>query len=133
MRRSVVIQFGALCIASLLAAAPVLAQAQPAVGQAGDIKTMLLGTSTWRADWKGPSGSGVTEIMFEARGDKVAAKLRNITLSQGCERDVTITTGVVKLDGCYNKDVTLRFDPNDREYLFKGKSADDYEWTLKRK
>jgi len=133
MRRSVAIRLVALCIASLLAAAPVLAQAQATVGQADDIKAMLLGTPTWRADWKGTSGSGVTEIMFEARGDKVAAKLRNITLSQGCERDVTITTGVVKFDGCNAKDVTLRFDPSDREYPFKGKSADDYVWTLRRK
>jgi hypothetical protein len=133
MRRSVFIQLSALCIASLLAAAPVLAQGQATVGQAPDIKAMLLGTPTWRADWKGPSDSGVTEIMFEARGDKVVAKLRNITLSQGCERDVTITTGVVSFGGCNVKDVTLRFDPNDREYPFKGKSAADYEWKLKRK
>jgi hypothetical protein len=133
MRRPVVVQFGALFIASLLAIAPVVAQVSSAVGQMDDIRAMLLGTSIWRADWKGPSGSGVTEIMFEARGDKVAGKLRNITLSQGCERDVTITTGVVKFDGCNVKDVTLRFDPSDREYLFKGKSAGDYEWMLRRK
>ena len=133
MRRSVAIRLGAVCIASLLAAAPVLAQAPPAVGQADDIKALLLGTPTWRADWKGPSGSGVTEIMFEARGDKVVAKLWNITLSRRYERDVTITTGVVKFDGYEVKDVVLRFDPNDREYPFKGKSAADYEWTLRRK
>ena len=71
--------------------------------------------------------------MFEARGDKVVAKLRNITLSQSYERDVTITTGVVKFDGCLRQDVTLRFDPNDREYPFKGKSEGDFEWKLKRK
>lgn len=133
MKRSIVIHFGAMCVASLLLTSPVLAQAQAAVGQAGDIKATLLATPTWRADWKGTSGSGVTEIMFEARGDKVGAKLRNITLSQNCERDVTITTGVVKFDGCNAKDVTLRFDPSDREYPFKGKSANGYEWTLKRK
>jgi hypothetical protein len=133
MRRSVVIQFGSLCIAALLATAPVLAQVQATVGQADEIKAVLLGTSTWRADWKGSSGSGVTEIMFEARGDKVVAKLWNITLSQRYERDVTITTGVVKFDGYEVKDVVLRFDPNDREYPFKGKSAAGYEWTLKRK
>lgn len=138
MRRSAAIQFGALCIASLLAVAPVVAQVPATVGPAPDIKAMLLGTSTWRADWKGTSPSnvfesGITEIMFEARGDKVVATLRNITFSQSCERDVTMTTGVVKFDGCNVKDVTLRFDPNDREYPFKGKSAKNFEWTLKRK
>jgi hypothetical protein len=138
MRRSAAIQFGALCIASLLAVAPVVAQVPATVGKASDLKAMLLGTSTWRADWKGtsPSGvaeSGMTEIMFEARGDKVVATLRNVTRSQSCERDVTMTTGVVKFDACNVKDVTLRFDPNDRDYPFKGKSTANYEWTLKRK
>lgn len=132
MRHSVVIQFDALCIASLLAVAPALAQAQAAVGQSQDIKAMLLGTTTWRAEIDGPGGSGVSDIVFEAKGDKVVAKLRSITTGQGCERDVTITADVVKFDGCQDKDVTLRFDPNDRAYLFKGKSTDN-NWKLTRK
>ena len=132
MRHSVVIQFDALCIASLLAVAPVLAQAQAAAGQSQDIKTMLLGTTAWRAEISRPGGSAVSDIVFEAKGDKVVAKLRSITTGQGCERDVTITTDVVKFDGCQVKDVTLRFDPNDREYPFKGKSADN-NWKLTRK
>ena len=132
MRRSVVIQFDALCIASLLAVAPVLAQAQAAAGQSQDIKTMLLGTTAWRAEISRPGGSAVSDIVFEAKGDKVVAKLRSITTGQGCERDVTITTDVVKFDGCQDKDVTLRFDPNDREYPFKVKSTDN-NWKLTRK
>ena len=55
MRRSVAIRFGALCIASLLVAAPVLAQVQATAGQADEIKAMLLGTPTWRADWRSPA------------------------------------------------------------------------------
>lgn len=76
----------------------------------------------------------MSEIVFEARGDKVVAKLVRITPpTQRCEHDVTITTGVVKFDGCLRQNVTLRFDPNDREYPFKGNSEGDFEWKLKRK
>jgi len=101
MGRSVVFQFGALCIALLLAVAPVLAQVQAAAGKAEDIKAMLLGTATWHADWTKPGDSGVSEIVFEARGDKAVAKLVKITPpTMSCEHDVTITTGVVKFDAC---------------------------------
>ena len=54
MGRSVVLQFGALCIASLLPVASVLAQVQAAAGKVEDIKAMLLGTTTWHADWTNP-------------------------------------------------------------------------------
>jgi hypothetical protein len=132
--RSVVRRFGALCIALLLAVAPVLAQIQAAAGKAEDIKAMLLGTATWHADWTKPGDSGVSEIVFEARGDKVVAKLVKITPpTMSCEHDVTITTGVVKFDACIRQNVTLRFDPNDREYPFKGNSEGDFEWKLRRK
>ena len=94
---------------------------------------MLVGTTTWRAELNGPAGSSVTYIVFEARGDKVVAKLLSITNGQSCERDVTIATGVVKFDGCMVKDVTLRFDPNDRDYPFRGESAADFKWKLTRK
>ncbi len=134
MGRSVVLQFGALCIALLLAIAPVLAQVQAAAGNAEDIKAMLLGTATWHADWTKPGDSGVSEIVFEARGDKLVAKHVKITPpTMTCEHDVTITTGIVKFDACLRKNVTLRFDPNDREYPFKGNSEGDFEWKLKRK
>lgn len=134
MMRSVVLRFGAVCIALLLAVAPVLAQGQAAAGKAEDIKAMLLGTATWHADWTRPGDSGVSEIVFEARGDKVMAKLVRITPPTiSCEHDVTITTGVVKFDGCLRQNVTLSFDPNDREYPFKGNSEGNFEWKLKRK
>ena len=134
MGRSVVIQFSAVCIASLLAVAPVLAQVQAAASKAEDIKAMLLGTTTWHADWMKPGDVGVSEIVFEARGDKVVAKIERITPpTVSCEHNVTITTEVVKFDGCLRQNVTLRFDPNDREYPFKGNSEGDFEWKVKRK
>jgi len=105
MARSVVLRFGALCIGLLLAVAPVLAQVQAAAGKAEDIKAMLLGTATWHADWTKPGDSGVSEIVFEARGDKIV-KITPPTMS--CEHDVTITTGVVKFDACLRQNVTLR-------------------------
>ena len=68
--------------------------------------------------------------MFEARGEKVVAKLRNLAYPTNCERDVTITSDVVKFDGCYDWDITLRFDPNDRAYPFKGKSKKGYDYKV---
>jgi len=134
MGRSVVLRFGALCIALPLAVAPVLAQVQATTGKAEEIKAMLLRTATWHADWTKPGDSGVSEIVFEAKGDKVVAKIVRITPpTSSCEHDVTITTGVVKFDGCLVQNVTLRFDPNDRVYPFKGNSERGFEWKLKRK
>lgn len=134
MRYLAVRLVGALWIALLLAVGPALAQVQSAAGAAEDIKAILLGTPTWHADWMRPGDVGVSEIVFEAKGDKIVAKLRRVTPPEvSCEYEVTITAGAVKFDGCLRQNVVLRFDPNDREYPFKGTSDGNFEWKLKRK
>ena len=134
MRHSSVGYLGALCIASLLTVGPAFAQGQAAARSAADIKALLLGTPIWHADWIKPGDTGVSEIVFEARGDKVVAKIVRITPpTTSCEHDVTITAGVVKFDACRRNNVILRFDPNDRDHPFKGASEGDFEWKLKRK
>jgi hypothetical protein len=134
MGHSAVGYLSALWMASLLTVGPALAQSQAAAGSAADIKAILLGTPTWHADWIKPYDTGVSEIVFEARGDKIVAKLVKITPpATSCEHEVTITAGVVKFDACLRNNVILRFDPNDSEYPFKGASEGDYEWKLKRK
>jgi hypothetical protein len=101
-----------------------------------NIKALLLRPAGWKADWSGYGGSvkGESEFLFEARGDKVVVKIERLTYPYvSCERDVTITSDGVKFDGCYDREITLRFDPNDQDYPFKGKSLRDYEYKLKAK
>ncbi len=43
-------------------------------------------------------------------------KINNAAWNQSCEREVNITSDVVKLDGCNETGISLFFDPNDQEY-----------------
>ena len=85
------------------------------------IKDMLLRPGGWLVEWRGNS-SGVIDFIFETRGEKIVVKINNAAWNVTCERDVTITSDVVKLDGCNDPNITLRYDPNDKEYPFKGES-----------
>lgn len=120
------------CLCAPQAITTVYAQV-PTAGGADKIKAMLLRPTGWKADWSLPYDKGVSEIIFEARGDKVVAKTRNLTYPTTCERDVTITSDTVKFDGCYDTDITLRFDPDDQAYPFKGTSRKGYDWKVQPK
>ncbi len=128
------IAIGFLGIAAVLAGTGV-AGAQPAPGEPDKIKALLVRLAGWRADWSSFGGynKGESEFKFEVRGQKLVVKIMNMTYPATCERDVTITADVVKFDGCYDRAVTLRFDPNDQDYPFKGSSAQKYEIRLRAK
>jgi len=53
-------------------------------------------------------------------------------MNMSCERNVTITSDVVKLDGCYDTNISLHYDPNDKEFPFKGESP-NVNYKLKAK
>ena len=95
------------------------------------IKALLLRPNGWLVEWRGNS-SGVIDSIFEARGEKIVVKIHNAAWNQTCERDVTITSDVVKYDGCNEKNISLVYDPNDQEYPFKGESQCCY-YKLKAK
>jgi hypothetical protein len=59
-------------------------------------------------------------------------KIHNAAWNQSCERDVIITSDVIKLDGCNEKGIQLYYDPNDKEYPFKGESP-NVNYKLKEK
>ena len=88
---------------------------------AEQMKTALLRPGGWIAEWKGNS-SGESEYLFEDRDGKIVVKISTPAWSQSCERDVTITSDAVKLDGCNDTGVTLLYDPTDKAYPFKGES-----------
>ena len=127
-----------LCFSSLQAIPTAYAQDQTGAGGPDKIKAVLLRPAGWKADHIGPSGSGQSEIIYEARGEKVVAKIQGLSRSDGasllsCERDVTITSDGIKHDGCRDLGITLLFDPKDQDYPFKGKSQLGYEYKLKAK
>ena len=102
-----------------------------AKGGSDKIKALLLRPNGWLVEWRGNS-SGVIDSIFEARGEKIVVKINNAAWNQTCEREVTITSDVVKYDGCNEKNISLVYDPNDHEYPFKGESPCCY-YKLKAK
>jgi hypothetical protein len=107
------------------------AQEKTAIGGQDKIKEMLLRPGGWLVEWRGNS-SGVIEFIFEDRSDNIVVKINNPAWDVKCERNVTISGDVVKLDGCNEKNISLNFDPNDNEYPFKGESPCCY-YKLKAK
>jgi len=107
------------------------AQEKAATDEADKTKAALLRPEGWIVEWRGNS-SGVIEFIFEDRGDNIVVKINNAAWNMKCERNVTITGDVVKLDGCHEKNISLNFDPNDNEYPFKGESQCCY-YKLKAK
>jgi hypothetical protein len=95
------------------------------------IKEMLLRPGGWLVEWRG-NNSGVIDFIFEDSGEKIVVKINNAAWNVSCERDVTITAEVVKLDGCNEKNISLVYDPDDNEYPFKGESQCCY-YKLKAK
>ena len=111
---------------------------------AQDLKAMLIKpTNGWVIEWATPTlrDSGVTEVVFQDRGEKVVAKLNITDLGASkagktsCERDVTITAGEVRLDGCRDQNAVLIYDTNDKVYPLKTKTTtvNGYDWKLREK
>ena len=127
-----------LCFSSLQAIPTAYAQEQTGAGGPDKIKAVLLRPAGWKADHIGPSTSGQSEFIYEARGEKVVVKIQGLSRTDGkpnldCERDVTITSDSIKHDGCRDREITLLFDPKDQDYPFKGKSQLGYDYKLKAK
>ena len=108
------------------------AQGKAATGGADKIKAALLRPGGWAVEWRSEMGKGLVDFVFEARGENVVVKIVNAAYSTTCERNVTITSDVVKLDGCFDTNISLTFDPDDHEYPFKGESQENY-YKLKAK
>jgi len=87
-----------------------------------EIKAMLLRSAGWLVEWRGSTNIGVNDYIFEARGENIVVKINNPTYNMVCERIVTINSDDIKFDACWDTNITLRFDPDDQEYPFKGES-----------
>ena len=95
------------------------------------IKEMLLRPGGWLVEWRGRS-EGLVEFTFEEREGKIVVEILNAAWNKSCERDVTINSGAIQLDACYDTGITLHYDPDDKEYPFKGKSQ-NVNYKLKAK
>ena len=85
-------------------------------------KEMLLRPGGWLVEWRGHTYSGVSDSIFEERGENIVVKIHSASMNMSCERNVTVTGDAVKYDACYDTGITLHYDPNDKEYPFKGES-----------
>jgi hypothetical protein len=108
-----------------------VAGGKSAAGGSNEIKALLLRPNGWLVEWRGNS-SGVIDFIFEERGENVVVKIHNAAWNTSCERNVTITNNVVKLDACSDTGIELHYDPNDKEYPFKGESP-NVNYKLKEK
>jgi hypothetical protein len=94
----------------------------------------LLRPAGWSAEWSGPGGAGLTDVVFERRSDQIVAKIRLISpLELTCENPVTLQPNGVTFDGCRDPAVTLVYDPNDPAFPLRGRSPRGYEWKVKPK
>lgn len=94
----------------------------------------LLRPTGWRAEWQGPGGAGVTEVIFQRQAETLIAKIRLVTpFEMTCENPVTVGPDTVTFDGCRDPAVTLTFNANDKDIPFRGRSPRGYEWQLRAK
>jgi hypothetical protein len=125
IKRAASLVFGLLLAVSAL---PLAAQPESAMLE------MLLRPAGWRAEWTGPGGSGVTELVFQREGEQLIAKIRLIQpFEMTCENPVTVGAGTVSFDGCRDPGLTLLFNPKDEVAPFRGSTPRGYQWTLRAK
>jgi hypothetical protein len=105
---------GALCIT------PSAAQTADSLREA-----LVAPRSGWTMIWPQalPPWSGVGNVIFEARGDRLVALIENHSANVSCERDVTVTAEEVRFDLCRETGLMLRYQPQDREIPLRGRTA----------
>jgi hypothetical protein len=120
-----------ICVVAVCVASTNLS---PAHAEPEDLLSVLLRPAGWRGEWAGPGGTGLTEVIFEKRGDGVVAQIKLIVpFELTCEKPVLIEKNSVTFDGCRDPSVTLVYDPSDMAYPLKGRTPRGYEWKVKAK
>lgn len=112
---------GAMCLAAV-----------PAGTATAQVSTDKMLESLLRpAEWRGPGGAGVSELVFERCAEQVVIRIRLITpFEMSCESPVTVGTDRITFDGCRDPAVTLVFDATNAQFPFQGQSPRDYVWKL---
>lgn len=114
------LSLASLATALALTAAPAAAQTADAVRAA-----LLAPPNGWTMTWPQAQSpwTGVGNVVFGARGDRLVARIDNHTGNVGCERDVTVTAEGARFDLCRETGLVLRHQPQDAEIPFRGRTA----------
>ncbi|WP_291297556.1 hypothetical protein [Elioraea sp.] len=128
----------AFCIA--IAAAPSAAPAQVSPGtltpgtQVGEVvKRLLVSPGDWLMNWPDTAAHYVTAnaaLTFEERDGALIVLIRNLLRNIGCEKPVVVTGDRVTFDGCIERNISLRFTPDDPVFPFRGESPQRW-YTLR--
>ncbi len=74
-RASLPVTFGVIALSLLQAMLTAYAQDQTSGGRTVKIKAMLLRPAGWSGDYSRSGETGIFEIIFEARGEQIVAKI----------------------------------------------------------
>ena len=105
------------------------------------IKGVLTGQKQWRLYWD-RSGVGrprlgnttsdrslsATLEFMRIGGRLIAHQERDELLHGECEFEVTVKEDRFIFPGCWGSDTTMTYDPDDREYPFKGRNSGTLLW-----
>lgn len=110
----------AIGLASALCISPAAAQTADALREA-----LVAPRSGWTMNWPQALSpwTGVGNVIFEARGDRLVALIENHTANVSCERDVTVMAEEVRFDLCRETGLVLRHSSQDREIPLRGRTA----------
>lgn len=118
--RSRFFSLAAISMVMALTSAPATAQTPDAVRAA-----LLAPPGGWTMIWPIGHGpwAGIATVFFEARDDRLVARIQNQTFQISCERDVTVTAADARFDLCQETGLVLRYQPQDTEIPFRGRTG----------
>ena len=128
----------------LLDGSPALAQpgAGSAVG-ADRIGAILTEQAKWTVYWSSvapaprpPASAGSGAVEFTRHGDTIRGHISIPAMARECEFEVVVKDGGFSYPGCpspqdrlvRSPDREISYDPDDREYPFKGTGASNWYW-----
>jgi hypothetical protein len=123
-----------------------LVLAQPGTGAAvgaDRIKAILIEQARWTMYWSGggpaprpPASTGSGNVEFTRHGDTIRGHMSIPALARECEFEVVVKDHGFSYPGCQgpqnalvrSPDREITYDPDDREYPFKGTGASTWYW-----
>ena len=116
----------ALSLSAMALTATLSLSLSPATAQTADAlrEALLAAPLGWTMNWPQPHPpwSGVGNVIFVMRGDRLVALVENETARVSCERNVTVTAEEVRLDLCREPGLVLKYQPQDNEIPLRGRN-----------
>jgi hypothetical protein len=109
-------------------------QSGSAIG-ADSIRAILTEQPRWTVYWSSlgaaprpPASAASGTIQFTRRGDKIMGHLSIPVFTEECDFEVIIKDNGFSYLGCARFDMEITYDPDDREYPFKGTGGSNFYW-----